>query len=141
MGKRKFGGAMSADVSAVPSRETVLVVENEVLTRHAISDYLRGCGHKVIEASTGDEALTVLQEPTLGVDVLLSAMQMPGSMDGFALARWIRANRLKVRIFLSGSHSSGVDAAAELHTVLVERHRPASRDTGKRPSRRYRRPR
>jgi CheY-like chemotaxis protein len=97
-----------------PPQETVLVVEDEVLIRYVISDYLRECGYKVIEASNADEALLVLQEGSIGVDVVLSNVQMPGSMDRFALARWLRANRVEVGVILVGSITRAADAAAEL---------------------------
>jgi hypothetical protein len=39
--------------------ETVLVVEDEILIRMPISQYLRDCGYKVIEAASADEAMMV----------------------------------------------------------------------------------
>jgi CheY-like chemotaxis protein len=117
---------VSADVSSTPPRETVLVVEGEVLTRYFASDYLRECGYKVIEASSADEALMVLQEGPLGVDVLLSAVQIPGSMDGLVLAQWVRDNRPDVGVFLANV-SQASSAAAELHTVLMERRGSSAR--------------
>ena len=47
---------------------TVLVVEDEVLIRMATADYLRGCGYRVVEAGSGDEAVAVLKTD-IGVDV------------------------------------------------------------------------
>jgi CheY-like chemotaxis protein len=56
------------------------------LLRLVISEYLRDCGYKVIEATDADEAIVVLQQPQLAVDVTFSDIEMPGSMDGFVLA-------------------------------------------------------
>jgi CheY-like chemotaxis protein len=42
--------------------ETVLVVEHEVMVRLAISEYLRHCGYRVIEAISAEEAITVLEQ-------------------------------------------------------------------------------
>jgi hypothetical protein len=39
---------------------TVLVVEDEVLIRMATADYLRGCGYRVVEVGSGDEAVAVV---------------------------------------------------------------------------------
>jgi len=36
------------------ARETILVVDDEVLVRMVISAYLRDCGYKVIEATNAD---------------------------------------------------------------------------------------
>jgi DNA-binding response OmpR family regulator len=95
-------------------REVVLVVEDEILIRYVISDYLRECGYKVIEASSTDEALLVLNDTNLSVDVVFSNAQVAGATDGFALAQWVRANRAGVGVILVGSISRAADAAANL---------------------------
>jgi CheY-like chemotaxis protein len=97
-----------------PAHEVVLVVEDEVLVRCVISDYLRECGYKVIEASSAEEALQVLQKASVRVDILLSNVQLPGVIDGFALARWVRANHSGIGVILAGTISRAADAAAEL---------------------------
>jgi CheY-like chemotaxis protein len=95
-------------------RETILVVEGEVFVRMVISDYLRGCGYKVIEAANSDEALVVLQNPEIAIDVVFSSIEAPGSMDGFELSHWIRANRPGLDVLLAGSVPRAVSVAAEL---------------------------
>ena len=95
-------------------RETILVVEGEVFVRMVISDYLRGCGYKVIEAANSDEALVVLQNPEIAIDVVFSSIEAPGSMDGFELSRWIRANRPGLDVLLAGSVPRAVSVATEL---------------------------
>jgi len=100
---------------AVPhSQQVVLVVEDEILIRMVIAEYLRGCGYRVIEAASAEEALTILQHKELEVDVVFSDIEMPGSMDGFALSRWLHANRPTVDVILAGSVTRAADAAAEL---------------------------
>jgi CheY-like chemotaxis protein len=93
---------------------TVLVVEDEVLLRLVIAQYLRDCGYRVIEAADADEAMLVLDQARLAVDVVFSDVEMPGSMDGFALARWTRANRPGLQVILTGSVPRAVHAAADL---------------------------
>ena len=90
------------------------MVEDEILVRYVISDYLRECGYKVIEASSAEEALQVLQKASVRVDVLLSNVQLPGAIDGFALARWVRVSQSGVGVILAGTISRAADAAAEL---------------------------
>jgi CheY-like chemotaxis protein len=63
------------------------VVEDEVLVRLVIADYLRECGYKVYEAVNAGEAVAMLQAPEVFINVVFSDVQMPGTMDGFALAR------------------------------------------------------
>jgi CheY-like chemotaxis protein len=63
--------------------QIVLVVEDEVLVRMVISDYLRNCGYRVIEATSADEAMMILRNAEIDVDVVFSDVEMPASMDGF----------------------------------------------------------
>ena len=66
----------------------VLVVEDELLLRTNVAEYLRDAGFIVIQASSADEARAALMaEP--GIDVAFCDIQLPGAMDGIALAQWI----------------------------------------------------
>ncbi len=96
--------------------ETILVVEDEVLIRLVISEYLRECGYKVHEAADANEAVAVLQSPDVSIDLVFSDVLMPGDMDGFGLARWIRDNRPMVRVMLTSS----IDRSAEIAGTLCE---------------------
>jgi CheY-like chemotaxis protein len=94
--------------------ETVLIVEDDVLVRTAIAEYLRHCGYRVVETASTDEALVVLQEEDIKVDVVFSDVKMPGSMDGFGLAKWVRENRPGVQVILTGSVEKAAHAAGDL---------------------------
>ena len=93
---------------------TILVVEDEVLTRLVISEYLRECGYKVHEAANAEEAIAVLEAPEVLVDIVLSDVKMPGAMDGFGLAQWVRANRAGIKIILTSGAARSADLAGEL---------------------------
>jgi CheY-like chemotaxis protein len=71
------------------NRPVVLVVEDEPLVRALAVDALEDEGFEVIEASTGDSALAVLKARP-DVDVVLTDVDMPGTVDGFQLARIAR---------------------------------------------------
>jgi CheY-like chemotaxis protein len=94
--------------------QTVLVVEDEVFVRLVISEYLRSCGYKVIEAANADEALIVLQHLEIAVDVVFSDIEMPGSLGGFELAKWLRTHRPEVDVILTGNVPRAAEAASEL---------------------------
>jgi CheY-like chemotaxis protein len=68
----------------------------------------------VIEATSADEAMIILQQVDIAVDVVFSDVEMPGSMDGFQLSKWLRANRPGIDVILTGSVPRAADAAAEL---------------------------
>ncbi len=92
---------------------TILVVEDEVLVRLALADYLRECGYKVFEASDVVEARSILAAE-VAPDVVFSDVQMPGAEDGFALARWIRAHHPDVEVILTSGLSGAADKARDL---------------------------
>lgn len=92
---------------------TVLVVEQDVLIRIALAEYLRDCGYRVLEAAAGREAKTVLQHGP-EIHVLLADAGLAGDDEGFALAQWVRRYRPQVSVILSVSLQSKSDAAAQL---------------------------
>jgi CheY-like chemotaxis protein len=96
--------------------QTVLVVEDEILIRLVIADYLRECGYRVHEAASAEEAVVILQSPEVSVDVVFSDVEMPGSMDGFGLARWVRANKPGMQVILT----SGAERSADIAATLCE---------------------
>ena len=100
-------------IAIVAPPSTILLVEDEVLIRMNIAQYLRECGYRVIEAVSADEALEVLQSAH-EVNIVLTDVQMPGSTDGFGLAKWIRANRRDLQVILVGTPERAADTAAEL---------------------------
>ena len=93
---------------------TILVVEDEFLIRAMLSDHLQECGFKVLEGSTADEAIGIIENVDMPIDLVLTDIRMPGSMDGFGLARWIRANRPETQVILASGDARKTDAAKEL---------------------------
>jgi two-component system, response regulator PdtaR len=82
--------------SATP---VVLIVENDVLLRLVTASSLRDAGFEVIEAANPAEALRILDR--IPVDVLFSDIDMPGNMDGLALAQWVHRSQAHTRIILT----------------------------------------
>jgi DNA-binding NtrC family response regulator len=95
-------------------QETILVVEDDVLIRMPIAQYLRDCGYRVIEAVSADEAIAVLSHRETIIDVVFSDIEMPGSLDGFGLSKWIREHRPGMDVILAGTVPRTVDAAKGL---------------------------
>jgi DNA-binding NtrC family response regulator len=95
-------------------QETILLVEDEVLVRMPIAQYLRDCGYKVIEAVNAEEAMTVLTHKETVVDIVFSDIEMPGAIDGFGLAKWIREHRAGLDVLLAGTVPRAVENAKQL---------------------------
>jgi CheY-like chemotaxis protein len=71
---------------------SILIVEDDPVLRFVLAEFLRSENHDVMEAASADEAVEILSSAAV-VDLLITDVEMPGSMDGLALARRVRANR------------------------------------------------
>jgi CheY-like chemotaxis protein len=101
-----------------PRMSTILVVEDEILTRMATADHLRECGFRVLEAADAEEARTLLRaaEP---IELVFSDINMPG-MSGLALAAWIAKEFPDVKIMLTSGDNANA-AAANVTAIYVEK--------------------
>ncbi|KPG00109.1 chemotaxis protein CheY [Rhodopseudomonas sp. AAP120] len=79
------------------SRPVVLVVEDEALLRMNAVDIVQEAGFAVLEASTADEAIHIL-ETRDDICVVFTDIQIPGSMDGLKLARAVRGRWPPIQI-------------------------------------------
>ena len=70
----------------------VLVVEDEELIRLILAEVLEDEGFHVVEASTGDQAV-VLMDGDDKFHAVVTDIHMPGSLDGLGVARLVRALR------------------------------------------------
>jgi CheY-like chemotaxis protein len=95
-------------------QQTILVVEDDILVRMPIAQYLRDCGYKVIEASNSDEAMQVLLHQETSVDVVFSDIEMPSEVDGLGLTKWIRQHRPGLDVLLAGTVPRAVKDAKDL---------------------------
>ncbi|HLG85033.1 MAG TPA: response regulator [Bradyrhizobium sp.] len=74
----------------------VLLVEDEPLILMDIELQLQGAGHDVVSVYNADRAIEVLAAQR--IDVILTDIDMPGSMDGLVLAAAVRKRWPPVRI-------------------------------------------
>jgi len=89
--------------------KTVLVVEDEILTRVDAVACLREAGFDVVEAGSGVEALAVIGARD-DVHLIFTDIQMPGPVDGLELARRARESHPHVRlVFTSGARRVDTD--------------------------------
>jgi CheY-like chemotaxis protein len=70
------------------NQPVVLLVEDEPLVRLTQVDILREAGFWVLEAEDADEAFETLRQRQ-DVNVVLTDVDMPGSIDGFEFARLV----------------------------------------------------
>jgi CheY-like chemotaxis protein len=95
--------ACTSDEDSQPRPQVVLVIEDDLLVRLSIADYLRDAGFLVVETSNASEALTIIASQTQ-IDLVFADISLPGWMDGEVLANWLSIRRPDIPIILtSGS--------------------------------------
>lgn len=93
-GQRKGPGTVSAT--------RILIVEDEFLIRLTLAEALADEGFDVVEAETGDEALRLI-ETDPAIRLMLTDMQLPGTLDGAQLALRARGHNPELPIiFVTG---------------------------------------
>jgi CheY-like chemotaxis protein len=94
----------------------VLIVENDVLLRLVTASNLRDAGFDVLEAANSAEAIRILD--CIPVDALFSDIEMPGTMDGLALAQWVHRSRVDTRIILTSGAARTLGGANQYASFL-----------------------
>jgi CheY-like chemotaxis protein len=72
-----------------PGLPLVLLVEDEPLVRMVNLEVLQEANFRVIDANDADEAFEILKRRSDQVRVVLTDVDMPGSMNGFEFARLV----------------------------------------------------
>ncbi|THD74951.1 response regulator [Thalassobius vesicularis] len=99
--------------SFVNEQGIVLLVEDEAPVRAFASRALKMRGYTVIEAGTGEEAIELLKDPQMEVDLFVTDVIMPG-MDGPTWVREARKARPNTRVvFVSGYAEDALDDSAD----------------------------
>ena len=92
----------------------VLVLEDEANIRSFIVINLRRAGYEVVEAESGEEALTKLKAQK-DIRVALLDVMLPG-IDGFEVCRRLRANDATIGIIMLTARSQEMDKVTGLMT-------------------------
>ncbi|KQT60939.1 response regulator receiver protein [Methylobacterium sp. Leaf456] len=81
-------------------RPTVLVVEDDAVTRHAAVAMLEDAGYAVREASNGNEAIRLLDRE-VGIRAVVTDIDMPLGIDGIKLAACINRRWPEIGIVIT----------------------------------------
>ena len=107
--------------NASSSSPTILVVEDEPMVRMLLAESLRDAGYHVLEAGNAAGAIATLHGAP-SVDLVFSDVRMPGELDGFGLARWIKRHAPEMRVLLtSGWPGEGCSSNRCLDAPLVSK--------------------
>ena len=103
--KNKSGRSVTSadsrlDEPPQPRGKVILVIEDEFLVRLMIADHLRASGYVVIEVANASEALIVIASQTQ-IDLVFTDINVPGWLDGEALANWLSIRRPDIPVILT----------------------------------------
>jgi CheY-like chemotaxis protein len=116
--------AVNSRAEEEAGRPAVLVVEDEVLIRSAVAEYLRISGNLVVEAANAAEAIAVLAAG-VPIDVVFSDIHMPGTTDGLGLARWIHHHHPGIRVVLTSGNADSGRATKVAELFVLKPYRTA----------------
>lgn len=106
---------LSAPSDPTPAAGTALVVDDEFLVRMSTADMLGDLGFAVVEAGSGEEALSLIDNG-LRPDFLVSDQLMPG-MTGIELARTLRELVPGIAVLIVSGYADMSDQAPEFATL------------------------
>ena len=102
--------AQTDEVNAEPAptrsaTETILLVEDETAVRRVIRRVLETYGYKVLEASSGEQALSICKAHSGDIDCVLADLVMP-KMNGLQTIEALRALRPGVSALLMSGYAN-----------------------------------
>jgi CheY-like chemotaxis protein len=87
-------------MASTAKRPVVLIVEDEALLRLNAAELIMEAGFDVLETANADDAIAIL-EGRPDIHIVFTDIQMPGSMDGLKLARFIRGRWPPIKLVVT----------------------------------------
>jgi CheY-like chemotaxis protein len=102
----------------MPPRACVLIVDDEPLIRLGAVTLFSDAGYDVLEAANAVGAIDILKHhPEIGL--LFTDIDMPGAMDGVALAKFVEAKYPPIRIIIASGKSQGAVAGMPSRALFL----------------------
>ena len=92
--------------------------------RLSVAEELREAGFTVLEAAHADEASTILAGQAAFIGVVVTDVQMPGSMDGVALTRLIHARYPAIRVIVLSGAPARMLTGPQADATFTKPHDP-----------------
>lgn len=109
-----------------PAR-TILVVDDDAPILHCVRRILEHANYVVLTSPSGDHAWNVIAQGDVRLDLVLTDIVMPGSIDGLALAAKIRQRELKLPVvFMTGALPEDDEYLAEITREKLLLRKPFS---------------
>lgn len=82
----------------------VLVVEDEFLVRCSVAEGLRDAGYVVVEAESGEEAIT-FSGSEMAIDIVFTDINLAGPTNGWDVAECFRMDRPNIPVLYASGKS------------------------------------
>jgi CheY-like chemotaxis protein len=89
-------------------KPVILIVEDEALIRMSAVHMLEDAGFATVEAGNADDAMKIL-ELRSDIRVVFTDINMPGTLDGMRLARWMRGRWPRIHLILTSGLTCPMD--------------------------------
>jgi DNA-binding response OmpR family regulator len=94
---------------------TILVVDDDAQILQCVRRILEQASYVVLTSPSGDHALDMIERGDARVDLVVTDIVMPGSIDGFTLATKIRQREVNLPVlFITGTLSEDDDYVAPI---------------------------
>jgi two-component system, cell cycle sensor histidine kinase and response regulator CckA len=100
-------GAVHSAPSYAKGSETLLLVEDEAVVRRAMSEFLRGCGYTVLEATDGQQAIEQARQHSGAIHLAVTDVVMP-NMSGSQLADELSRVRPETKVLYVSGYAHGM---------------------------------
>ena len=97
---------------------SILVVDDEAMIRHNLADFFADEGFQVFEADSADAAIGIMAENP-SIRVVLTDVQMPGSMDGVKLAHYVHDRYPPTLLVVASGAAKPSDSDLPEHTMFI----------------------
>ena len=108
-GTEPEAGATSPPQASLPTgRGTILVAEDECTVRALSKRVLESCGYRILEVESGVDALALMADESVSIDLLLTDLVMPGGINGRDLVERLRIRHPELKVVFMSGYTPGV---------------------------------
>jgi CheY-like chemotaxis protein len=101
------------------SKATVLVVEDEALILQLARLEFEDAGYHVLTAADADAALKLI-ESDVAIDILFTDIRMPGTVDGWQLAKQARQIRPSIHVIYATGFSADAPQPVDAGVLVTK---------------------
>ncbi|CAM3182381.1 Response regulatory domain-containing protein [Sphingomonas antarctica] len=99
-------------------RRSVLIVEDEPIVRMSACDMMEDAGYDAIEAADADEAIALLESRD-DIALVFTDVEMPGSINGAALAAQVHDRWPPIRVIVTSGNATDLDLHLPPHAEFI----------------------